>query len=115
MAESEQELAETTSGLPDQTPTGPRKENELDVTSSHHIPELCGLTRETLVEICHNRDKSYNGKFFLGVSSTRIVCNPGCPSKVPLEKHMEFFETVEKAFQAGYRPCKCCMKEYWRS
>ncbi len=68
-----------------------------------------------MVRICQNRDKSYEGKFFLAVKSTKIVCKPGCPSRVPLEKNMVFFDTAEEAFGAGYRPCKRCMKEYWRS
>ena len=44
------------------------------------------MTREEMVKICQNRDKSYTGKFFLAVKSTKIVCNPECSSKVPLEK-----------------------------
>lgn len=73
------------------------------------------LTRDEMVKICQRRDKSYDGKFFLAVKSTKIVCWPGCPSMVPLEKNMEFFATAEEAFRAGYRPCKRCMKEYWKS
>lgn len=62
------------------------------------------------MRICKNRDKRYDGVFFLGVKSTKIVCKPSCSSMVPLEKNMMFFQ----AFKAGYRPCKRCMKEYGR-
>ncbi|TLD81261.1 hypothetical protein LS70_008205 [Helicobacter sp. MIT 11-5569] len=44
------------------------------------------LIQEEMVKICQNRDKSFNGKFFLAVKTTKIVCNPACPSKIPLEK-----------------------------
>ena len=73
------------------------------------------MTREQMVKICQERDESYEGKFYLAVRSTKIVCNPGCSSRVPLEKNMVFFDTLEEALDAGYRPCKRCMKEYWRS
>ena len=72
------------------------------------------MTREEMVQICQRRDKRYDGVFFLGVKSTKIVCKPSCSSRVPLEKNMVFFQTAEEAFKAGYRPCKRCMKEYER-
>lgn len=72
------------------------------------------MTREEKVEICQRRDKSYTDKFYLAVKSTKIVCNSGCSSKVPLEKNMVFYDTLEEAFADGYRPCKICMKEMWR-
>lgn len=72
------------------------------------------MTREEKVEICQRRDKSYTGKFYLAVKSTKIVCNPGCSSRVPLEKNMMFYDTLEEALEDGYRLCKICMKEMWR-
>lgn len=73
------------------------------------------MTREEMVKASKNRDKSYTDKFFLAVKSTKIVCKPDCSSKIPLEKNMEFYNTLDEAINAGYRPCKICMKEYWRS
>ena len=66
------------------------------------------MTREEMVAICQKRDKSDAGKFFLAVKSTKIVC------KIPLEKNMVFFNTLDEALEAGYRPCKICMKELWK-
>ncbi len=71
------------------------------------------MTREEMVKACQARDRSCIGKFFLGVKSTKIVCHPGCSSKVPLEKNMVFYDTLEEALADGYRPCKRCMKEMW--
>lgn len=72
------------------------------------------MKREEMVKASQNRDKSYTGQFFLAVRSTKIVCNPGCSSKVPLEKNMVFYDTLEEALADGYRPCKVCMKQFWK-
>ena len=72
------------------------------------------MTREEMVAACQRRDRSYIGKFYLAVKSTKIVCHPGCLSRVPLEKNMVFYDTLEDALAYGYRPCKRCMKEMWR-
>lgn len=58
-----------------------------------------------------NRDTSYDGKFIYGVKTTKIICRPGCPAKVPLEKNIMFFDTIEEAIEKGYRPCKRCKPE----
>lgn len=73
------------------------------------------MTRAEMINICVRRDKNYTDKFYLAVKSTKIVCQPGCSSKVPLEKNMEFYDALDEALAAGYRPCKICMKEYWRN
>ena len=72
------------------------------------------MTREEMVTVCQRRDQSYTGGVYLAVKSTKIVCHPGCLSKVPLEKNMVFYDTLEAALADGYRPCKRCMKEMWR-
>ncbi len=72
------------------------------------------MTREEMVAACQRRDKNCRGKFYLAVGSTKIVCHPDCSSKVPLEKNMVFYNTLEAAMADGYRPCKHCMKEMWR-
>lgn len=68
------------------------------------------MERQEKLKAIQNRDKSYNGKFYYGVKTTRIVCNPGCPAKLPLVKNITLFDTLEEAIQGGYRLCKICMK-----
>lgn len=70
------------------------------------------MERAEMIKICRNRETGYNGKFYLAVKSTKIVCNPDCPTKIPLEKNMVFYDTLEEALESGYRPCKICMKDY---
>jgi AraC family transcriptional regulator of adaptative response / methylphosphotriester-DNA alkyltransferase methyltransferase len=53
-------------------------------------------------------DTHYDGIFFYGVKSTKIFCRPSCKSKLPLKRNVVYFETGEKAEQAGHRPCKRC-------
>lgn len=72
------------------------------------------MTREEKIKICQDRDKSYTGKFYLAVKSTKIVCNSGCSAKIPLEENMLFYDTLEEALTVGYRPCKICMKDMWK-
>jgi hypothetical protein len=45
------------------------------------------------------------------VKTTKIVCRPGCPARIPLEKNIVFFDTMEEAIEKGYRPCKRCKPE----
>lgn len=72
------------------------------------------MERNEMVRICRNRESDYKGKFYLAVKSTKIVCYPDCPTKVPLEKNMIFYDTLEEAVKDGYRPCKICMNDLRR-
>lgn len=57
------------------------------------------------------RDARFDGRFFVGVSSTGIYCRPVCPAKLPKEEHCTFYATAAAAEQAGYRPCLLCRPE----
>lgn len=48
------------------------------------------------------------GAFLYGVKTTGVFCRPGCASRRPLRRNVEFFETSQAAEQAGYRPCRRC-------
>lgn len=53
-------------------------------------------------------DESYDGIFYLGVTSTGIFCRPSCSARKPLPKNVEYFSNPKEAIFAGYRPCKRC-------
>lgn len=57
------------------------------------------------------KDARFDGRFFVGISSTRIYCRPVCPAKLPQEKNCSFYESAAEAEQAGYRPCLMCRPE----
>lgn len=69
------------------------------------------MEREEKIKAVNHKDKRYDGQFFVAVKSTKIVCLPSCPSRTPLEKNMDFFDTLDEALQNGYRPCKRCKPE----
>lgn len=69
------------------------------------------MTEQEKIQAILNRDCSCDGKFIFGVKTTKIICRPGCPAKVPLEKNIVLFDTIEEAIQKGYRPCKRCKPE----
>ncbi|MGC8492847.1 MAG: DNA-3-methyladenine glycosylase 2 family protein [Syntrophobacteraceae bacterium] len=57
------------------------------------------------------KDARFDGRFFVGVSSTGIYCRPVCTAKLPKEENCTFFESAAAAEQAGFRPCLLCRPE----
>ncbi len=57
------------------------------------------------------KDARFDGRFFVGVSSTGIYCRPVCPAKLPKQENCTFYETAAAAEHAGYRPCLMCRPE----
>ncbi len=64
--------------------------------------------REEMYQAMLNKDKSYEGIFFAGITTTGIFCRPVCHARKPKAEHVEYFSTVREALLAGYRPCKKC-------
>ncbi|MDB6083635.1 MAG: DNA-3-methyladenine glycosylase, partial [Gammaproteobacteria bacterium] len=66
-------------------------------------------------DICYRavraRDRRFDGRFFVAVSSTRIYCRPICPVRPPKRENMSFFSSAAAAEGAGYRPCLRCRPE----
>jgi AraC family transcriptional regulator of adaptative response / DNA-3-methyladenine glycosylase II len=58
-----------------------------------------------------SRDSRFDGKFFIGVRSTRIYCRPICPVPTVKEKNVRYFPTAAAAAEAGFRPCLRCRPE----
>ena len=58
-----------------------------------------------------SHDNRFDGRFFVGISSTGIYCRPVCRVKTPLEKNCTFYPSAAAAEFAGYRPCLKCRPE----
>lgn len=58
-----------------------------------------------------SRDPRFDGKFFIGVRSTKIYCRPICPVPTVKEKNVRYFPTAAAAAEAGFRPCLRCRPE----
>jgi AraC family transcriptional regulator of adaptative response/methylated-DNA-[protein]-cysteine methyltransferase len=54
------------------------------------------------------RDRSADGEFVYGVSSTGVYCRPSCPSRRPARRFVQFFDLPADAQKAGYRACLRC-------
>ncbi|HWJ35855.1 MAG TPA: AlkA N-terminal domain-containing protein [Steroidobacteraceae bacterium] len=57
------------------------------------------------------RDRRFDGRFFVAVSSTKIYCRPICPVRPPKRENMRFYSSAAAAEGAGYRPCLRCRPE----
>lgn len=57
------------------------------------------------------KDARFDGRFFVGISSTGIYCRPVCRAKQPKPENCTFYSTAAEAEQAGYRPCLLCRPE----
>ncbi|MDP9011254.1 MAG: helix-turn-helix domain-containing protein [Pseudomonadota bacterium] len=57
------------------------------------------------------RDRRFDGRFFVAVSSTKIYCRPICPVRPPKRENMHFYSSAAAAEGAGYRPCLRCRPE----
>ncbi len=57
------------------------------------------------------KDARFDGRFFVGVSSTGIYCRPVCRARMPKKENCTFFSSAAEAEQAGYRPCLLCRPE----
>ncbi|MBA3751687.1 bifunctional transcriptional activator/DNA repair protein Ada [Candidatus Dependentiae bacterium] len=55
-----------------------------------------------------DKNTEYEGIFFVGIITTGIVCIATCPARKPLFKNCEFYQTVQEAIRASYRPCLRC-------
>jgi AraC family transcriptional regulator of adaptative response / DNA-3-methyladenine glycosylase II len=56
-------------------------------------------------------DARFDGRFFVGVSSTGIYCRPICRVKLPQKENCTFFISAAAAEATGYRPCLRCRPE----
>ena len=57
------------------------------------------------------RDRRFDGRFFVGVTSTGIYCRPVCRARTPKESNCRFFAHAAAAEAAGFRPCLLCRPE----
>ena len=56
-------------------------------------------------------DPRFDGRFYVGVSSTRIYCRPVCNVRLPRRENCHFFASAAAAEVEGYRPCLRCRPE----
>lgn len=56
-------------------------------------------------------DARFDGRVFVGVTTTGIYCRPVCRVRTPKRSNCRFFSHAAAAEQAGFRPCLRCRPE----
>lgn len=69
------------------------------------------LTRTVCDRARLARDARFDGRFFIGVTSTRIYCRPVCPAPSPKPANIVYYPSAAAAAEAGFRPCLRCRPE----
>src|SRR5260370_8410852 len=78
------------------------------------------LDRRTYYRAFETHDARFDGRVFVGVTSTGIYCRPVCPARLPRLETCRFFASAAGAQEAGFRPCLRCRPEiapdlaFWR-
>jgi AraC family transcriptional regulator of adaptative response / DNA-3-methyladenine glycosylase II len=67
-------------------------------------PRICYQALQT-------RDARFDGRIFVGVTSTGIYCRPVCPAGPARRENVVFFPSAAAAQEAGFRPCLRCRPE----
>jgi methylphosphotriester-DNA--protein-cysteine methyltransferase len=98
-----------------------RSENrERETTSREKMPPMELLDRRTYYRAFQSHDARFDGRVFVGVTSTGIYCRPICPARCPKFENCRFFASAAAAQDAGFRPCLRCRPEiapdlaFWR-
>tara|TARA_R110002126_G_C10490973_1_gene504711 strand:- start:115738 stop:116910 length:1173 start_codon:yes stop_codon:yes gene_type:complete len=63
---------------------------------------------DVLYDALVSRDARFDGRAYVGVTSTGIFCRLTCPARKPKRENCRFLETVALCLEAGFRPCKRC-------
>jgi AraC family transcriptional regulator of adaptative response / DNA-3-methyladenine glycosylase II len=56
-------------------------------------------------------DARFDGRLFVGVTSTGIYCRPICRVRMPARRNCRFFASPAQAEAASFRPCMKCRPE----
>jgi AraC family transcriptional regulator, regulatory protein of adaptative response / methylated-DNA-[protein]-cysteine methyltransferase len=67
-----------------------------------------GMDRNEMITAFMDRDATYDGLFYAGITTTGIFCRPSCPARKALPKNVEFYAGAKEALFAGFRPCGRC-------
>jgi AraC family transcriptional regulator, regulatory protein of adaptative response / DNA-3-methyladenine glycosylase II len=69
------------------------------------------ITPEAAYQVLRTRDARFDGRLFVGVTSTGIYCRPVCRVRTPLARNCRFFVNAAAAEAQGFRPCLRCRPE----
>jgi AraC family transcriptional regulator of adaptative response / DNA-3-methyladenine glycosylase II len=83
----------------------PTAATDRNVSGMHRLdPRVCYRALQT-------HDERFDGRLFVGVTSTGIYCRPVCPARTARIENCRFFASAAAAQEAGFRPCLRCRPE----
>ncbi|TDQ83273.1 DNA-3-methyladenine glycosylase II [Dongia mobilis] len=87
----------------------------MDIDENHPPEALSGdwiaLDPLACYRAIETRDARFDGRVFVGVTSTGIYCRPVCPARTAKFAHCRFYPSAAAAQEAGFRPCLRCRPE----
>ncbi|WP_309639057.1 Ada metal-binding domain-containing protein [Methylibium sp.] len=69
------------------------------------------LEPDAAYRVLQSHDARFDGRLFVGVTSTGIYCRPVCRVRLPRRENCRFFANAASAEQGGFRPCLRCRPE----
>lgn len=70
-----------------------------------------GADAEQAYRALLSRDARFDGRLYVGVTTTGIYCRPICRVRAPRASSCQFFASAAAAEHAGFRPCLRCRPE----
>ena len=69
------------------------------------------LNATAAYQVLQTRDARFDGRLFVGVTSTGVYCRPVCRVRLPRPENCRYFDTRVLAEAARFRPCLKCRPE----
>ena len=69
------------------------------------------LDDATCYRALKSHDTRFDGRFFIGVRTTRVYCRPVCTARIPNRENCRYFQSAAAAESQGFRPCLRCRPE----
>jgi AraC family transcriptional regulator of adaptative response / DNA-3-methyladenine glycosylase II len=86
-------------------------ENRQTASSGWDITPVVEIDPKSCLAAFLGRDRRFAGRFYAGVTTTRVYCRPGCPAPLPKPGNVRFFPCAAAAEEAGFRACRRCRPE----
>jgi AraC family transcriptional regulator of adaptative response / DNA-3-methyladenine glycosylase II len=69
------------------------------------------LQPDAAYRVLQAHDARFDGRLFVGVTSTGVYCRPVCRVRLPRRENCRFFANAASAEHGGFRPCLRCRPE----
>jgi len=76
---------------------------------AYHAPMT--LHDDAAYRAISTHDARFDGRLFVGVTTTRVYCRPVCRVRLPRRENCRFFSNAALAEANGFRPCLRCRPE----